>query len=256
MKALIFAAGVGSRLKPFTDQHPKALASVGGITMLERTIRRVHDAGASRIVVNVHHFASQIVEFLRKNRNFGMDIVVSDESDTLLDTGGGLLKAKKLLCAEHGEPVILHNADILTDSPLGDMVEFHMRQDADATLLVSMRQSSRQLYFTENRRLAGWANLKTGETRPAEFQPSAQGYTPYAFGGVHIVRSSIFKYLEAYAAIHGPVFSITPFYIDAISRLAITGFIPQGSYMWHDIGTPDKLSDAERALSNTQICQN
>lgn len=116
MKALIFAAGVGSRLKPFTDCHPKALATVGGVTMLERTIVRMRESGVDKIVVNVHHFASQITEFLDKNNNFGLDIAISDESDRLLDTGGGLLRAKTLLCADENEPVILHNADILTDA--------------------------------------------------------------------------------------------------------------------------------------------
>ena len=250
MKALIFAAGVGSRLKPFTDMHPKALAKVGGMTMLERTIRRVHEAGADRIVVNVHHFATQIIEYLHLHNDFGLDIAVSDESDVLLDTGGGLLHARGLLNAESDEPVILHNADILTDAPLAEMVDSHLRSEADATLLVGRRRSSRMLYFDSCNRLAGWSNLKTGEGKPVGFNPASPCCRPLAFGGVHIVRpSAVFPYLEKYAAAHGEVFSITPFYVAALSDLRIVGFTPHNYYMWHDIGTPEKLACAEADLA-------
>lgn len=245
MKALIFAAGIGSRLKPFTDKHPKALVSVGGVTMLERTIRRICDAGADRIVVNVHHLASQIIDFLRLNDNFGADIVVSDESCRLLDTGGGLLKAKALLDADSHEPILLHNADILTDIPLHEIVETHLRSDADVTLLVSDRQSSRGLCFDEMLKMKGWRNLTTGEIKPESLYSELARVRTLAFGGVHVLNTSVFQWLERYAEKHGDVFSITAFYIDVVSQIDIRGMIPSVSYMWHDIGTPEKLAHAE-----------
>lgn len=247
MKALIFAAGVGSRLKPFTDCHPKALATVGGVTMLERTIVRMRESGVDKIVVNVHHFASQITEFLDKNNNFGLDIAISDESDRLLDTGGGLLRAKTLLCADENEPVILHNADILTDAPLDEMLDAHRRNDADVTLLVSGRKSSRLLYFASDSRLAGWTNINTGEVK--SHGADLRQCSLRAFGGVHIVSPAIFDLLGQYASVHGEVFSITPFYVEMLSRLKIIGFTPRADFIWHDIGTPEKLKRAESEMN-------
>ena len=200
MKALIFAAGVGSRLKPFTDCHPKALATVGGVTMLERTIVRMRESGVDK-------FASQITEFLDKNNNFGLDIAISDESDRLLDTGGGLLRAKTLLCAEENEPVILHNADILTDAPLDEMLDAHRRNDADVTLLVSGRQSSRLLYFDSDSRLAGWTNINTGEVK--SHGADLRQCSLRAFGGVHIVSPAIFVLLGQSASVHGEASSLS-----------------------------------------------
>lgn len=252
MKALIFAAGIGSRLKPFTDTHPKALATVGGITMLQRNLERVRDAGADRIVVNVHHFPEQIIAFLDSIRYPGVEIIVSDESDRLLDTGGGLLKARDLIGASPAEPVILHNADILTDAPLSAMVEQHISKNAVATLLVSRRQSSRMLYFNDKQRLAGWANLKTGETKPEGFDNNDLGITPLAFGGVHIVDPAIFPALARYADTHGAMFSITPFYLASLSEIGIFGFTPQENFIWHDIGSPQKLAEAEAAITGSR----
>lgn len=249
MKALIFAAGIGSRLKPFTDSHPKALARVGGKPMLQRVIEKLRDAGADRIVVNVHHFASQIEQFIETNCSFGADIAVSDESELLLDTGGGLLKAENLLQATTGEPIVLHNADILTDAPVKEMVDAHLATGADATLLASVRESSRRLYFDHGGRLRGWRNERTGDCRPSGFHPELHGgYHPLAFNGVHVVSPSLFPYLRSYAEKRGKVFSITDFYIETAEKLCIRPFGPATPYMWHDIGTPEKLARAEAAL--------
>ncbi|MDE6126575.1 MAG: NTP transferase domain-containing protein, partial [Muribaculaceae bacterium] len=136
MKGMIFAAGVGSRLRPFTDEHPKALAPVGGIPMLRRVIEKMTEAGISRIVVNVHHFPQQIVSYLEENDNFGADISVSDESAELLDTGGGLLHARRFLDGD--EPVLVHNADILTDFDISRMARAHSDSGALATLLAGL----------------------------------------------------------------------------------------------------------------------
>lgn len=239
MKALVFAAGLGTRLKPFTLEHPKALVPVGGVPMLQRVICKLRDAGVDTIVVNVHHFADQIIDFIKDNDNFGVNIHISDESDLLLDTGGGMLKARKWLDGD--EPFIVHNADILTDFDITDMVHAFENSKADATLLVAPRKTSRYLYFDS--RLRGWANISTGATAPAGFVPNDK-LTPLAFGGVHVVSPRIFDALEDYAS--EPVFSIVPFYVAMANRLNITPFVqPQGS-IWLDVGKPESLLQANQ----------
>ena len=145
MKALIFAAGKGTRLKPFTDHHPKALAKVNGIPLLERNIRYLKGFGISDFVINVHHFGSQIVEFLKENDDFGCRIEISDESEELLETGGGLVFARSFL--DHGEDFLIMNADILTDLNINLLVDYHKKIKDFATLAVSDRESSRKLLF-------------------------------------------------------------------------------------------------------------
>lgn len=236
MKALVFAAGVGSRLKPFTLEHPKALAPVGGVPMLARVINKLRDAGVDEIVVNVHHFADQIIDFLKTD--FGVRIHISDESGELLDTGGGLLKARKWL--EGPEPFIVHNADILTDFDINEMVGRHLLSGADATLLVAPRHTTRYLYFNDSR-LLGWANLTTGETRPEGFCP-ADSMKAMAFGGVHVVSPAIFDRLQNFTSRR--VFSIVPFYVAMADTLKIVPFVqPAGSH-WIDIGKPENLKQA------------
>lgn len=246
MKGMIFAAGVGSRLRPFTDEHPKALAPVGGKPIIRRVIEKMRAAGIGRIVVNVHHFPEQIRSYLEENDNFGAEIIISDESDTLLDTGGGLLKAARYLGRE--EPILVHNADILTDFEISAMSARHAEGSRLATLLAFPRESSRQLYFDTEGNLRGWQNLKSGERKPAGFSPDVPGLSPLAFGGVHIVSPAIFPLLEEYAARNGAVFSITPFYLEIAKRANIRAFSPASPFHWHDIGSPEKLGAAENAL--------
>lgn len=240
MKAIIFAAGLGTRLQPFTLSHPKALVEVNGKPMLQRVIERLRDASVTDIVVNVHHFAQQITDFLSVNNNFGCNISISDESDMLLDTGGGIAKAAPLL--EGDTPFIAYNADILTDFDIQAMIESHKSSNADVTLLTSHRDSSRQLYFDSSSRLRGWQNLKTGETRPAGFTPD-NAVTPLSFNGVHIIKPRILPLLEEYAK-DKPVFSITPFYVENIGRMDIHAFTPEKDYQWYDIGRNDTLAKA------------
>lgn len=240
MKAIIFAAGLGTRLQPFTLSHPKALVEVNGKPMLQRVIERLRDAGIRQIVVNVHHFAPQIVEFLNRNDGFGRDIMISDESSQLLDTGGGIAKAADMLEGE--EPFMAYNADILSDFDINDMIEAHRRSDADVTLLTSSRSSSRQLYFDSNSRLVGWQNLKTGECRPASFSPDGN-CRGASFNGVHIINSKALQLLRQRAAAD-PVFSITPFYIDNIANLDIRSYSPTETYQWYDIGRNETLAAA------------
>ncbi len=246
---MIFAAGIGSRLRPFTNYHPKALAMVDGKPMLRRVIEKMTDAGICDIVVNTHHFSDQIKTYLEANDNFGANIIISDESETLLDTGGGLLNARRWLDGD--EPVIAHNADILTDFSLTEMEAAHWRSGTVATLLAFSRESSRQLYFDTNGSLRGWQNLKSGECRPSGFIPDAGGLTPLAFGGVHIIEPALFDLLEKYAASAGKVFSIIPFYLAMIDKERIEAYAPRNSFLWYDIGTPEKLAAVESLLKNS-----
>lgn len=240
MKAIIFAAGLGTRLKPFTLQHPKALVEVGGKPMLQRVIERLRDAEIKRIVVNVHHFAPQIIDFINSNDGFGCDIAISDESSLLLDTGGGIAKAADILDGD--EPFIAYNADILSDFDISRMIEAHRHSGADVTLLTSSRNSSRQLYFDNNERLVGWQNSQTGECRPASFHPDAYCHGA-SFNGVHIINRKALQSLKR-RAVTNPVFSITPFYIDNISNLDIRAYTPTETYQWYDIGRNETLAAA------------
>ncbi len=243
MKAMIFAAGLGTRLRPLTDNCPKALVKVAGRPMLEHVIRHLMAYGFTDIVVNIHHFGQQIIDFLNSNNNFGADIKISDERDELLDTGGGILKARHLL--DDGEPFLVHNADIMTDLNLADFYKSHLAHKADASVLVASRKTSRYFVFSADRRLQGWENINTGETRPAGFVPT-EGQLQLAFGGVHVISPSIFDTLAHYSEEHK--FSITPFYVDSCQRLKIMGFTPDAAYQWFDIGSPEKLAQAESAL--------
>lgn len=249
---MIFAAGLGTRLRPFTLSHPKALVPVDGKPVLQRAIENIAKAGIDNIVINVHHFAPQIVEFLKAHDNFGLNISVSDESDLLLDTGGGLLKARGLF-GEEDDDILLHNADVVTDFPLTDMIKAHLADRRDVTLLCSERHSSRSLFFRkDNDELAGWMNHSTGETKPTGFSPDGELYSESPFNGIHIVNSRIFAPLAEYAECNynGEImpFSIVPFYLSMIGRLSMKRFLLPGGYRWFDIGSPEKLAAADAAF--------
>lgn len=255
MEAMIFAAGIGSRLKPFTLTHPKALAPVAGIPALQRCMNRLHKVSqVDHMVINIHHFPAEIRRYVQENPMPGVDISLSDESGLLLDTGGGLLNAVKLFHTTE-TPVFLHNADIVTDAPLDQMMSSFVDSGADAMLLTDpLRSSSRLLWFDQKTlRLAGWTNRNDGEVRPAQFQPDTNRMFPASFNGIHIVRMGrIIPLLVRYAEIYGPVFSLTPFYLWAIDQGAdIRAFIPSEPYRWHDIGTPEKLAAASHDFSGS-----
>ena len=207
MKAMIFAAGLGTRLRPLTDHMPKALVPVAGVPMLQHVLLRVKAAGFREVVVNIHHFGQQIIDFLQANGNFGLDLHISDERGELLDTGGGILKAQRLL--NDGEPFLVHNADILSNIDLAALYRKHLDSHADATLAVSHRQTSRYLLLDQDYRLHGWLNKQTGETRPEGFDCNPALYQEYAFGGIHVVSPSLFPLMEA-GGWQGK-FSIIPF---------------------------------------------
>lgn len=244
MKAMIFAAGLGSRLRPLTDTTPKALIEVGGVPMLERVTRRLIAAGVNRIVVNVHHHADSIEHFLRNNNNFGADIAISNERELLLDTGGGVVKASALLTdGRSDEPIMLYNADILTDFPIEEMLAEHIAGRAAATLLVSTdRPSTRGFLFDDNRRLCGWINHVSGEVRSPLTVP--EGAKAMAFGGIHIINPELIETMTAYGRNNGEIFSLTPFYTATCDQNIYRAYIPHAPYRWVDIGRPDTLEQA------------
>ena len=258
MKAMVFAAGLGTRLKPFTDHHPKALAEVCGRPMLGIVIQRLIKCGVDEVVVNVHHFADQIIDYLRKNDNFGITIHISDERNFLLDTGGGILYARHWLDGD--EPFIVHNADILTDFDLNEMVMESKLNDAVATLLVADRLTKRYLLFDKcDMRMKGWTNIDTGELRPGSLE-SAENLDRLAFGGVHVVSPQIFPYLDTFVAAIPvqaesviPKFSIMDFYISLCHQLRFYGYIPASPYSWHDIGKPTSLQAAEDSFNEISL---
>ncbi len=248
MKAMIFAAGLGTRLRPLTNDRPKALVEIGGKTMLERVITRLAEAGFDDIIINIHHFGQKIIDFLDANNNFGLDIHISDERNMLLDTGGGILKARTLLGCN--EPFLVHNADILTDIDLKAMWQCHIESGAIATLLVKKRKTCRYLVFDDDYRLRGWINHSTGETRPLELTHCKDGHE-MAFGGIHVISPGIFEHLEKYSQGQAK-FSITPFYVDECHKLLIKGYVQGSPYSWIDVGKPESLADAEVMVKRTK----
>lgn len=244
MKAMIFAAGLGTRLRPLTNDRPKALVTVGGKTMLERVINHIAESGFDDITINIHHFGDKIVKFLEEKSNFGLNIHISDERDLLLDTGGGLLKARKFLEGGDDEPFLVHNADILTDLDLKAMYDYAKQSDTLSTILVKPRVTQRYLLFDNTNQLRGWINKKTGETKPKGFNYKPGEYNELAFGGIHMISPKIFPLLEDYAR-GERVFSITPFYVDECGKHAIHGYQPREDYTWLDVGKPDTLAQAE-----------
>lgn len=248
MKGLIFAAGLGTRLRPFTLSAPKALVELLGVPMLERVILKLKSYGITDITVNVHHFAGQITDFLEAHDNFGVTIHVSDETDLLRDTGGGVLHAERFLAGS--EPVVIHNADIYTDFDLNELIQRHLTSGADATMLGAIRDTQRYLFFNQKDRLCGWGNIATGETRPEGFDMTQPGLKRLAYGGVQIFNpEAIYPLLKQYGA-ETEKFGIFPFYIANCDRLNIHAFTPAEQYHWFDIGKPESIERAEAELSN------
>ncbi|HEX4852451.1 MAG TPA: nucleotidyltransferase family protein [Puia sp.] len=234
MKAMIFAAGLGTRFKPWTDHHPKALAMVNRKTLLQRNVEWLKKFNIHEIVVNVHHFPDQIIEIIQKNKGWGAKISVSDESDNLLETGGGLKKAKWFF--DDGAFVVI-NADILTDLDLHSMIRDHQKKNPLATLAISNRESSRYFLFDEQLQLKGWRNTRTGEEKIAA--PSST-LIQKAFSGIHIIEPRIFNLIKQKGK-----FSIVDVYLDLASTEIIGGFDHTGSKLV-DVGRPESLLEAEK----------
>lgn len=259
MKALVFAAGIGSRLRPYTDKHTKALVDVGGKPMLRNVIDRLTAAGVDDITVNVHHFAGQIKDYLSSVKSeIPAEIHISDESECLLDTGGGILRARKYLDSiKTDEPFIVHNADILSTVDLQEMITHHTDTGADATLLVCDRDTSRKLAFDHSGRMHGWMNLGTGEIKAGPSVENPGDITKMhmlALGGIHILTPKVFPLLEKFAHTAGDKFSIIPFYINCTDLLDIRAYCPaRDSYSWYDIGKPETLEKARQWLAARNI---
>ena len=236
---MIFAAGLGTRLKPLTDTMPKALVPVAGKPMLEHVLLKLKSAGFDEMVINVHHFANQIIDFLKEKDSFGIKIWISDETDCLLDTGGGIKKAASFFT--DGEPFLVHNVDILSNMDLKALYEHHRKNGNDATLLVSPRKTVRYLLFDEADRLCGWVNKDTLQTKPEGFiyQPDIQ--KEYAFSGIHVISPTLFNYMgDEWTG----KFSIMDFYLQTCQKAKLGGYAKEDLHLI-DIGKPETLAQAE-----------
>ncbi len=239
MKAMILAAGLGTRLKPWTLEHPKAHVPVDGVPMLERVILKLKSQGFDEIVVNVHHFADQIIDFLAAH-DFGVTVNVSDESPCLLDTGGGILHAGEYLA---GEPFLVHNVDILSDADLAGLMHSHLSQGDDVTLLTSGRESSRKLLFNDDGELRGWHNLSSGEYRPAGCENGVD-LKEEAFSGIYVMSPSGLVALRSYSETTGRnVFPIMDFLLTLPDKIKIRRNY-SADLKLIDIGKPDTLRQA------------
>lgn len=247
MKAMIFAAGLGTRLKPLTDTMPKALVPINGKPLLQHTIEKLKVAGFDEIIINVHHFAEQIIEFVEVNHHFGIHIGFSDEREKLLDTGGGIKKAFTFF--DDDKPFLAHNVDILSNVNLRKLYETHIqthssdwiRHNPIATLVCSERKTSRYLLFDNDNRLKGWINEKTGEVKSPfpDFDP--QHYRKLAFAGIHILQPSIFKNMSDLP----DRFSIIEFYLSICNKEELICYIPDNLKLI-DVGKISSLKDAEQ----------
>jgi len=240
MKAMILAAGLGTRLRPQTNNRPKALVEVAGLTLLEINLSRLRNVGAREVIVNVHHFADMVADYLKKNGNFGMRIEISRE-DLLLDTGGGLKKAAWFFqesASDAEQPFLLHNVDVLSTIDLQRMLDFHREHEPLVTLAVQDRETSRYLLFDEQDKLCG---RRAGKDGPPEMVRPAKRVRPLAFSGIHVISPKLLSMLT-----EDGVFSI----VDSYLRLAAHGeqiiSFRADEYYWRDLGKPENLRQAER----------
>ncbi|HEY3389728.1 MAG TPA: nucleotidyltransferase family protein [Prolixibacteraceae bacterium] len=237
MKALIFAAGLGTRLYPLTIDKPKALVEIAGKTLLQMAIEKVSHAGYNDIVINIHHFGDQIIQFLERNNNFGLTITISDERDQLLDTGGGILKAAQWLDSE--EPFLVYNVDVLSNIDLQLFRQYHIENGGLATLVVRDRNTARYLAFDDTMQLSGWKNIKTGEEIASR---NMQDCSLLAFSGIQLIEPAIFKLI-----IETGSFPLIPLYLRLAADARIMGYHDHSS-LWMDLGKPDQIKEAERII--------
>lgn len=241
MKAMIFSAGLGTRFKPWTDHHPKALAMVNGKSLLQRNIEYLQQYGINDVLINVHHFADQIIEVVKKNNGWGSNITISDERNELLETGGGLLKAKNFFTP--GERFITCNADILTDLNVSKLVSFHQQNKALISFGVTDRKTSRYLLLDENNRLCGWRNKRTGEERLAPPSPSGEGVRlEKAYSCVVVFEYEIFRLMQEYN--FTGKFSLLEVYLAFAADQLILGYDHTGDRLV-DVGNPERIAIAE-----------
>jgi N-acetyl-alpha-D-muramate 1-phosphate uridylyltransferase len=229
-KAMLLAAGLGTRLKPWTDHHPKALAVVNGKSLLQRNIEYLQQYGIKEVVVNVHHFAQQIKDAIEQNNGWGSIISISDESEMVLETGGGVLFAKSFL--EKEENFLVMNADMLTNTPLDALIKSHQENNSIATLAMSNRHSSRQLLWDENNILCGWQNNATGEQKIAKQKNHLR---PMAFSGIQVIGQQFFSELSLQGK-----FSLIDAYLQLAPHHNISAYINDEAKLL-DVGKPESL---------------
>ena len=237
MNALIFAAGLGTRLKPLTDTMPKAMVPVNGKPLLQILIEKLKTIGVTKVVINVHHFAQQIIDFVNANDSFGIDIRFSDETDMLLETGGGLKKASQLF--DDKSPVLVHNVDILSNADLSALYE----EAKHTTLLVSERQTQRYLLFDDNNRLVGWTNIATGEVKSPYKNLAPEKYHKYAFSGIQVFNQELLPYMDSWEG----KFSIIDFYLSICDKAEIGCKVGRDLQLL-DVGKLDTIAKAEEFL--------
>lgn len=278
---MIFAAGLGTRLKPLTDTMPKALVRVGGEPLIKRVIMNLAAAGVDRIVVNVHHFAEQIIDYLKDNDNFGLDIRISDETAGLLETGGGIKKATPLFAP--AAPILIHNVDILSNVDLREFYQIASQSEkgkvkseesecesekgkveneegrgkneesnccdaVDAVLLVSWRKTKRYLLFNDDMKLVGWTNIETGEVRSPYPELNPKECRMYAFAGIHALSPRLLKMMDEFP----DRFGIIDFYLKACATHNIKGYVKDDLKLM-DIGKLDTLAQAEEFLEELRV---
>ncbi|HEX8332645.1 MAG TPA: nucleotidyltransferase family protein [Segetibacter sp.] len=232
---MILAAGLGTRLKPWTDHHPKGLAVVNNRSLLQRNVEYLQQYGIRNVIVNVHHFADQITEAVESNNGWGSNILISDEKDEVLETGGGLLKAASLL--DTAESFVLMNVDILTDLDLQAMISSHKQNHPIVTLATTNRETSRYFLFDEDDNLRGWRNVKTGEQKGNV--TGTKQLMQKAFSGIHIIDPNIFKLIQQQGK-----FSMVDVYLDLMNEHTIKSFDHSNS-KFIDVGKPESIARAE-----------
>ncbi len=251
VKGIILAAGLGSRLKPWTDNHPKALAIVNGRSLLQHNIEFLQRYGIKEVAVNVHHFADQIIEVIEKNNGWGSRVIISDETEEVLETGGGFLKAAPLL--QDADLIVLMNVDILTDLNLQSLISYHQEKKPLATLATTERETSRYFLFDEGNNLCGWKNVQTGEERPHP-RPLSEGRggndlltgkkMQKAFSGIQVVESRIFSLIKQRGK-----FSMVDVYLDLMNEHTIKSF-DHSETRFIDVGKPESILKAEMMFSS------
>jgi NDP-sugar pyrophosphorylase family protein len=234
MKAMIFAAGLGTRLQPLTHTIPKALVKLNNKPLLQHLIEKMIRHGITEIILNTHHFSKEVIHFLKANNNFGIDISISEESDELLDTGGGLKKASWFF--NDGKPFLVHNVDVISDIDFVSLHKIHTSNKAIATLAVRNRATSRYLHFNQENLLCGWENAKTGETKGIVRKGQT---TNLAFSGVHIIDPKLFELLN-----EDGCFSIIDVYLDLAKNQRIMAYNHTDD-LWIDVGNIENLKKAE-----------
>jgi NDP-sugar pyrophosphorylase family protein len=240
MNAMIFAAGLGTRLRPLTDNIPKALVGFNGQTLLQWNINRLKEAGFNRIVVNVHHFAPLVIKYLEENKGFGAEIIISDESDLLLDTGAGLKNAQRYF--KEGQPIMIHNVDVISNIDLKAFYQSHLKYQPLATLAVRVRNSSRLLMFDDDDLLRGWCNTLTGETKIPSPENQPNILRPLAFSGIQVIDYRLLDLITETGK-----FSM----IDVYLRLSVSHKIMSYQHnadFWTDVGKIEELKTAETAV--------